>query len=183
MGGAVLSGGGTWSVSRCCREGVETISDLYHRWTFFAAHNADIVTLQDGEWLLYSGTHDSVAGEIPLSANLGLVVRLDWASWLGVRGVPLPNEGTVDLRAGVNLVGFANLHPGVSHPSDLLNDIICAVIVTRRGELYLIGRVGDLGDEPLARGQAVILVATEADNFTTGIVHDGSGCIGPGLGC
>ena len=142
-------------------EGVETISDLYHRWTFFAAHNADIVTLIDQNWVLYNGIGDGVAGEIPLSANLGLVVRLDWASWLGLRGVPLPNEGSVDLRPGVNLVGFADLPFGVKRPSDLLSDVICAAIVTRRGELYLIGRAGDSGDEPLERGQAVILVATE----------------------
>ena len=141
--------------------GVETIADLYHRWDFFSAHNADIFTLIDQNWVLYNGIGDGVAGEIPLSANLGLVVRLDWASWLGVRGVPLPNEGSVDLRPGVNLVGFADLPPGVKRPSDLLSDVICAVVVTRRGALYLIGRAGDSGDEPLERGQAVILVATE----------------------
>ena len=141
--------------------GVETVSDLYHHWTFFAAHSADIVMNLDGEWLLYSGVNDGIAGEIPLSAHLGLAVQLDWASWLGVSGVPLPNAGTIDLRPGVNLVGFPDLPPGVSRPSDLLSEVICAVMVTRRGELYLVGRVGDSGDEPLERGQAVILIATQ----------------------
>ena len=142
-------------------EGVETISNLYHNWPFFAAHNADIYTHIDNKWLLYSGTNDGIAGEIPLSAHLGLAVRLDWASWLGLRGVPLPNEGSIDLRPGVNLVGFPDLPHGVTRPSDLLSDVICAVIVTRRGEPYIIGRVGDPGDEPLERGQAVILIVTE----------------------
>ena len=143
-------------------EGVETISDLYHRWNFFASFNADIITLIDRHWLAYSGIGDGIAGEIPLSPNLGLVVRLDWASWVGMRGIPLPNQGSVDLRAGVNLVGWSDLPPGVKRPSDLLSDVICAVIVTRRGELYLIGRAGDPGDAPLERGQAVILIATES---------------------
>ena len=153
-------------------KGVETISDLYHNWGFFGAHNGHIVTHIDNEWLLYSGTNDGVVprsvnprqvgtGEIPLSAHLGLAVRLDWASWLGVRGVPLPNEGSIDLRPGVNLVGFADLPHGVRRPSDLLSDVVCAVVVTRRGELYLIGRAGDSGDAPLERGQAVILIATQ----------------------
>ena len=141
--------------------GVETISDLYHHWTFFAAYSADIVMNLDGEWLLYSGVNDGIAGEIPLSAHLGLAVRLDWASWLGVSGVPLPNAGTIDLHPGVNLVGFPDLPLGVSRPSDLLSDVICAVVVTQRGELYLVGRAGDPGDEPLERGQAVILIATQ----------------------
>ena len=141
-------------------KGVETLSDLYHHWDFFGAGNADIVTHIDDNWLRYNGVGDGVAGAIPLSANLGLVVRLDWASWLGVRGVPLPNAGSIDLRAGINLVGWSDLPVGVSRPSDLLSDVICAVVVTIRGELYLIGRAGDSGDVPLQRGQAVILIAT-----------------------
>jgi hypothetical protein len=142
-------------------EGVQTIPDLYHHWTFFAAHNGLIVVNLDSDWILYSGTGDEIAGEIPLSAHLGLAVRLDWATYLGVWGVPLPSAETIDLHPGVNLVGFPDLPRGVSRPSDLLSDTICAVIVTRRGELYLVGRAGDSGDEPLEPGQAVILIAIE----------------------
>ena len=69
----------------------------------------------------------------------------------GCAGCAVADEGSVDLRPGVNLVGWSNLPFGVSRPSDLLSDVICAVIVTRRGELYLIGRAGDSGDEPLER--------------------------------
>ena len=141
-------------------EEVETLSDLYHHWAFFAAHNAHIVVNIDGEWLLYSGEGEP-AGEIPLSAHLGLAVRLDWAAYLGVRGVPLPSAEAIDLYAGANLVGFPVLPADVRVPSDLLSDTICAVIVTRRGQFYLVGRAGDSGDEALENGQAVILIVTE----------------------
>ncbi len=142
-------------------EGVETISDLYHRWAFFTAHNGHIVVNLDGEWILYSGADGEVTGEIPLSAHLGLAVRLDWATYLGVRGVPLPSAETIDLHAGANLVGFPEIPTNFKRPSDFLSDAICAVIVTRRGEFYLVGRAGDSGDEALEPGQAVILIATE----------------------
>ena len=142
-------------------DGVETLADLYHHWAFFAAHNAHIVVNIDGEWTLYSGGAGESTGEIPLSAHLGLAVRLDWAAYLGVQGVPLPSAETIDLHAGANLVGFSVLPADVRVPSDLLSDVICAVIVTRRGEFYLIGRVGDSGDDPLKSGEAVILIVTE----------------------
>ena len=141
-------------------DGVETLADLYHHWAFFAAHNGHIVVNIDGEWLLYSGEGEPT-GEIPLSAHLGLAVRLDWAAYLGVRGVPLPSAATIDLHAGTNLVGFPVLPADVRVPSDLLSDTICAVIVTRRGQFYLVGRAGDSGDEALDSGDAVILIVTE----------------------
>ena len=141
-------------------DGVETLVDLYHHWAFFAAHNAHIVVNIDGEWWLYSGEGEST-GEIPLSAHLGLAVRLDGAAYLGVRGVPLPIAEAIDLHAGANLVGFPVLPADVRVPSDLLSDTICAVIVTRRGQFYLVGRAGDSGDETLENGQAVILIVTE----------------------
>ena len=142
-------------------DGVETLADLYHHWAFFAAHNAYIVVNLDGEWTLYSGTDGELTGEIPLSAHLGLAVRLDWAAYLGVRGMPLPSAETIDLHAGANLVGFPTLPSDVRVPSDLLAEAICAVIVTRRGEFYLVGRAGDSGDEALRSGDAVILIVTE----------------------
>ena len=142
-------------------EGVETISDLYHHWAFFTAHNGHIVVNLDGEWTLYSGAEGEPTGDIPLSAHLGLAVRLDWATYLGVRGVPLPSAETIDLHAGTNLVGFPELPANIRRPSDFLSDVICAVIVTRRGEFYLVGRAGDSGDEALEPGQAVILIAIE----------------------
>ena len=142
-------------------EGVETISDLYHHWAFFTAHNGHIVVNLDGEWTLYSGADGEPTGEIPLSAHLGLAVRLDWATYLGVRGVPLSSAETIDLHAGTNLVGFPEIPTNFKRPSDFLSDAICAVIVTRRGEFYLVGRAGDSGDEALEPGQAVILIATE----------------------
>ena len=141
-------------------EGVETLADLYHHWAFFAAHNAHIVVNIDGEWLLYSGDGE-LTGEIPLSAHLGLAVRLDWAAYLGVQGVPLPSAETIDLHAGANLVGFPTLPVDVRVPSDFLADTIIAVIVARRGEFYLVGRAGDSGDEALESGAAVILIVTE----------------------
>ena len=141
-------------------EGVETVSDLYHHWAFFTAHNGHIVVNLDGEWTLYSGADGEVTGDIPLSAHLGLAVRLDWATYLGVRGVPLPSAETIDLHAGANLVGFPTFPAHIKRPSDFLSDKICAVIVTRRGEFYLVGRAGDDGDEKLYAGQALILIST-----------------------
>ena len=142
-------------------EGVATLSDLYHHWTFFTAHNGHIVVNLDGEWTLYSGADGEVTGDIPLSAHLGLAVRLDWATYLGVRGVALSSAETIDLHAGTNLVGFPEIPTNFKRPSDFLSDIICAVIVTRRGGGYLVGSAGDSGDEALERGDAVILIATE----------------------
>ena len=141
-------------------EGVETVSDLYHRWAFFTAHNGHIVVNLDGEWILYSGADGEPTGEIPLSAHLGLAVRLDWATYLGVRGVPLSSAETIDLHAGTNLVGFPEIPTNFKRPSDFLSEAICAVIVTRRGEFYLVGRAGDDGDEKLYAGQALILIST-----------------------
>ena len=142
--------------------GVETVSDLYHEWDFFAAHNADIVVNVDGAWLLYDGTDESVAGEVPLSVNLGMAVRLDWGTYLGVRGISLPNAEIVDLRPGVNLIGFSDSSANVRRPSDFLSDTVYAVVVTREGKFYLVGRAGDSGDELLESGQAVILVSAES---------------------
>ena len=141
-------------------EGVSTVADLYDEWTFFASHNGQIVLLVDGCWVTYSGDRADTSGAIPLSAITGLAVRLDWAAWLGVRGLLLPVPDVMQLQAGVNLLGLPRLPVGAVKPSDLLSDAICAVMLERKGEFYLVARAGDPGDEfPLVVGQAVMLIS------------------------
>ena len=108
----------------------------------------------DREWVIYSGDRTDASGTIPLSSVMGLAVRLDWASWLGVTGLLLPVPDVVELQAGATLLGLPKLPIGVVKPSDLLSDGVYAVIVERMGEIYLVARAGDSGDEfPLIAGQ------------------------------
>ena len=141
-------------------ESVSTVADLYDEWDFFTEFNGQIVLLVDGCWVTYSGDRADVVGAITLSAVTGLAIRLDWAAYLGVRGVLLPSPDVVQLQAGSNLLGLPRLPVGAVKPSDLLSDVICAVLLERKGKFYLVGRVGDPGDEfPLVVGQAVLLIS------------------------
>ena len=140
-------------------EDVVTLSDLYHHWTFFAAHNAQIVVNLDSESLLYAGEGET--GDIPLSPHMGLAIRLDWSTWLGVRGVRQENSPQIELDAGLNFIGFPRVTEDYRRPSDFLSDTICAVIVTQKGKFHLVGRTGDSGDDLLVDGQALALIATE----------------------
>lgn len=144
-------------------EGVETIADLYARYAFFGAYNADIVVNLDGMWLKYSGDMESDVGDIPLSPHLGLAIRLDYSAFLGniLRSKTESNETQIVLRAGANLIGFPEVPSQYERPSDLLSRVVIAVILTQEGSLKLVARVGDSGDDPLVDGQAMIVIATE----------------------
>ena len=140
-------------------EGVETLADLYYQWTFFAAHNAHIVVLIDNCWILYAGEGET--GDIPLSPHMGLAIRLDWSTWLGVRGVRQENSSQIELYAGLNFIGFPQVSESYQRPSDFLSETIIAVLLTQKGKLYLVGRAGDSGDDLLTDGQAVGLMVTQ----------------------
>ena len=140
-------------------EGVETLADLYYQWTFFAAHNAHIVVLIDNCWILYAGEGET--GDIPLSPHMGLAIRLDWSTWLGVRGVRQENSSQIELYAGLNFIGFPQVSESYQRPSDFLSETIIAVLLTQKGKLYLVGRAGDSGDDLLTDGQAVALMVTQ----------------------
>ena len=140
-------------------EGVVTIADLYNRWTFFRVFNAQFIFFVDGQWLFYTGDRAQQAGEIPLRRHMGLVVRLDGASFLGVvRGTRLYNAERLVLQSGLNLLGFHELPIGIERPSDLLHSPLHAVVVTKEGEFMLVARPDDPGDEPLGMGQAVLVI-------------------------
>ena len=113
----------------------------------------------DGRWLLYTGDRAQQAGEIPLRRHMGLVIRLDGPSFLGVvRGTRLYNAEHVRFSSqGLNLLGFHGLPIGIERPSDLLRGPLHAVVVTKEGEFMLVARLDDPGDEPLGMGQAMLV--------------------------
>lgn len=113
------------------------------------------MTYINGKWMLYAGG-DSVTGDIRLSPHLGLVIGLDYAAYLGVFGVRQVS-GEVDIVQGINFVGLPNIPAAYKKPSDFLTDNVYAVITENEGDFYLIGRVGDDGDELLVEGQAVLI--------------------------
>ena len=105
--------------------GVETLLDLYHRYTFFEKLNARFVfkyaptPQQEEEWVwqVYTGTE--ATGEVPL--DIPFMVRLDWASLLGVYGIE--NQ--------VRVVDLSN------PPEDLMSDTPNAPQAIPKGKLTL----------------------------------------------
>ena len=137
--------------------GVETIKDLYNQWTALEHWNAKILVYIDNEWLLYDG-NDSPTGGIRLSPHLAMAIHLD-ASWLvGVRGVAQVGR-IIDLDAGLNFIGIPQVPAAYKRPSDFLRDGVYTVFTESKGVFYLIGRVGDRGDDLLVDGQAVLITS------------------------
>ncbi len=140
-------------------EGVETVGDLWHRWSFMEAFNAWIFLFVDDQWLLYTGNPQDKAGALQLQPNHALVIYLDSPSWLGVTGIPLSSKELIEIVPGLNSVGLTDLPAKYARPSDMINSQIIGVLVEQRGKLYLVGRTGDPGDAPLTKGQAMILIS------------------------
>ena len=142
-------------------EGVETLADLWEQYWFTGATGGSFYIYIDGCWLVYRGEGD--VGTIPLSLGMGvLVYQVSNGTLAGLTGCPVISQAQVELNAGLNLIGFPIVPDTVERPSDLLvPNIICAVIVSVEGNLKIVGRAGDPGDEPLIDGQGLMVIATE----------------------
>ena len=142
-------------------EGVETLADLWEQYWFTGATGGSFYIYIDGCWLVYRGEGD--VGTIPLSPGMGVVVyQVSNGTLAGLTGCPVISQVQVELNAGLNLIGFPIVPDTVERPSDLLvPNIICAVIVSVEGNLKIVGRAGDPGDEPLIDGQGLGVIATE----------------------
>lgn len=144
-------------------EGVDTISSLYHYkgWPL-SRFNARIITYYSGQWVLYTGPPDDVAGEIPLTANHALIIHVQEAVSISLYAVGqhLSGRSSVEVVSGINGIGLTELPVTVERPSDLLSNTISVVLVEQDGDFYLVGRVGDTGDALLRKGQAVFVFAT-----------------------
>ena len=143
--------------------GIKTIGDFYDAYTYDGQHKFfnpptdKIFALLEGEWYVYNG--EGTIGDLPITPNLGVVLWLDFPSWLGIRGVPQLGA-EVEIRPGINLIGLPEVPAAYKRPSDFLSDIICVVMTTDMEGLHLIGREGDPGDNPFQAGEAVILIST-----------------------
>ena len=136
---------------------IETIGDFYEAHTFFDSESEGIIVKIDEGWYFYNG-HGPI-GEIPITPNLGVAVKLDWAHYLGMRGMAVAG-GEMDLHIGANLVGLPEIPSAYKRPSDFLNDSICLVIVEKQGTFYAVGKAGDNGDDLLSAGQALLIIAS-----------------------
>ena len=149
------------------REGIETVADLYQEYALFNAPQDIIYVAIDGCWFAYNGQEGQVAGEVRITPYLGVVMVMDWTAILGMRGVEQIGDGELELMPGLNVVGLSELPSLYRVPSDFLRiDGIEVVMATawndekKMSDIRVIGRAGDPGDNPLFRGQAVILIAT-----------------------
>ena len=149
------------------REDIETVADLYQAYAIFNAPQDIIYVAIDGCWFGYNGQEGQIAGDVRITPYLGVVMIMDWSLLLGMRGVEQIGDGELELTPGLNVVGLSELPSRYRVPSDFLEvDGIEAVMVTAwNGEKYMsdirvIGRAGDPGDNPLYRGQAVILIVS-----------------------
>ena len=141
----------------------ETVADLFAEYEeVWVSAGASIHVLVEGCWLEYSGEVGQVAGEVPLTAYLGMAIFLrNHPVYIGIRGVPLPTQDSIELQVGVNAVAFPQLPPSIERPSDLLALGVCAVIVQDADRQFqLIGRVGDRGDDLIRPSQPLFVVAT-----------------------
>ena len=149
------------------REGIETVADLYQEYALFNAPQDIIYVAIDGCWFAYNGQEGQVAGEVRITPYLGVVMVMDWAAILGMHGIEQIGDGELELIPGLNVVGLSELPSLYRIPSDFLRiDGIEAVMVTawddekKMSDFSLIGRAGDPGDNPLFRGQAVVLIVS-----------------------
>ena len=143
---------------RLLPDDVQTISELYDSYSFKPVNNVGFYVLIDGQWLGYRG--EGSVGEIPLAPHIGIIVHQPRIShFLITSGCPVTNQDSIELNTGMNLIGFPQVPARFERPSDFLSDAVCAVLVERNGELYIIGRAGDTGDEPLRAGQAIMIIS------------------------
>ena len=148
---------------------IVTISDFYHRWSFFNSPQDSIIVRMDGWWFAYTGG-DNAVGDLEITPYLGVVMLHDWSVYLGLHGVPVIGDGVLELESGHHLVGLSEIPEGFTKPSDFLDVPGIYWVATRTTadvveipEWHSIGREGDPGDEhPLYLGQAVLLVVEEA---------------------
>ena len=142
---------------------IQTVADLWDRYSAFSAFSGSLFVFVDGDWLAYTGQVDEVVGEMPLTAYTGIAVHLvDSSSLIGMYGVPFPRVETLELLSGVSFIGFPELPEGVVRPSDLLALGAVVVLVEQEGVVYTIGRVGDPGDVPLRVNQGLIVIAKDS---------------------
>ena len=139
-------------------DGIQTVSDFWDHYSFLRNLNGVIYVYLDGCWLAYNGGEGQIAGNVPLTPYTGLAVQLDYSSLLGMHGIPFPKEQTITLQPGGNFVGFPNLPIDIERPSDLIALGAEAVIVIVKGELKIVGRLGDDGDEPIRPNQALFVI-------------------------
>ena len=147
---------------------IETVADLYQAYyTLFNPPQDIIYVVIDGCWFGYNGQEGQVAGDVRITPYLGVLMLMDWSATLTMRGVEQIGDGEVELMPGLNVVGLSELPSRYRVPSDFLSiDGIEMVMTTAwndekyMSDLRLIGRASDPGDNPLYRGQAVILIAT-----------------------
>ena len=149
------------------REGIETVADLYQEYALFNTPQDIIYVAIDGCWFAYNGQDDQSVGDVRITPYLGVLMVMDWTAILGMRGVEQIGDGELELMPGLNVVGLSELPSRYSVPSDFLEiDGIEVAMVTawnvekKMSDIHLIGRVGDPGDNPLFRGQAVILIVS-----------------------
>ena len=140
--------------------GVETLADLWEQYWWVGATEGAFYVYIDGCFLIYRGEGD--IGTIPLTPNMGILVNQGRNGTLaGLRGCPVASQPQIELRQGWNLIGFPTAPETFERPSDLLNGSIASVIVSVEGELKLITRADDPGDEPFVNGQGLMVKAMQ----------------------
>ena len=138
--------------------GVETLEGLYPH-LYPKPYGTVLLVYVGGCWLTYAGEGET--GMIPLTSNMGIAVYAEQAFNVAMFGSRVKASELI-LVPGGNFVGVPS---GVERPSDLLDreDTVLREIAVLReieGKLYLIGRLGDPGDEPFEAGESVFLIVS-----------------------
>ena len=134
--------------------GVETLEDLYPHLYPNLYNDPVLAVYAEGCWLIYQGEGET--GMIPLTPNRGVAVYAEEAFSVTIFGFR-SQESELELMLGGNFVGVPS---DVERPSDFLGEAI-AVLREIDGNLYLVGRVGDSGDEPFEDGESAFLIVSE----------------------
>ena len=114
-------------------------------------------------WVNYFGDRDA---DRVLRSYEGVIAFMNSAMTLQLAGEPL--DSSVYIHSGTSFIGIPR-RPSPSYSvSNLLLSVpaIFAIIVEDNGQLKMVARAGDEGDDAIAGGQSVILITTGAADVT-----------------
>ena len=161
-------------------EGVETLADLWELYWWTGETGGAFYVVVDSTWLVYRGSGD--VGDLPIGALYGIIVHQSTNPTLAsLTGCPVEMPAQIQLKAGLNLIGFPKVPASIQRPSDLLSAAVYAVIVVQEDQFKEgvaqqeqfkgVFRAGDPGDELLHDGQGLLVLASEASTISLSVAQ------------
>ena len=141
---------------------IETLEDLYKllegKVNYLMVFDSDTQS-----WVNYFGDRDA---DRVLRSYEGVIAFMNSAMTLQLAGEPL--DSSVYIHSGTSFIGIPRKPSPSYSVSNLLLSVpaIFAIIVEDNGQLKMVARAGDEGDDAIAGGQSFILITTGAADVT-----------------